>query len=250
MIHRVRELTVQGASDTNTQLDRDIIALEIFQLTAEILQTEEQVEFNEMKILDTRAANPHSLNGLVLQVGANVGQTMEFDMDLAALTNIPGGYNFNAQSLLFITASMLNHAGLALQGARGDNHIAETSFNYSGDDSPAGLTYTTGNDLNGGITGKSQTGWISFMLGNVDAALNNISAVRANLGAFQNRLEFKVQNLDNSAENIAASESRIRDADMAKEMTRFTKFNILTQASTAMMAHANALPQNVLQLLQ
>lgn len=80
-------------------------------------------------------------------------------------------------------------------------------------------------------------------------AINSLSMMRASLGAIQNRLEFKIQNLDNSAENLAAAESRIRDADMAKMMTEFTKNNILFQASTAMLAQANALPQGVLQLL-
>jgi len=79
--------------------------------------------------------------------------------------------------------------------------------------------------------------------------INELSIFRATLGAVQNRLEFKIQNLDNSAENLAAAESRIRDADMAKMMTEFTKNNILFQASTAMLAQANALPQGVLQLL-
>jgi len=83
----------------------------------------------------------------------------------------------------------------------------------------------------------------------VTVALNNVSMERANLGAYQNRLEYKIRALDNAAENIAAAESRIRDADMAKMMTEFTKNNILFQASTAMLAQANALPQGVLQLL-
>ena len=79
--------------------------------------------------------------------------------------------------------------------------------------------------------------------------INNLSTNRATLGAIQNRLEFKIQNLDNSAENLAAAESRIRDVDMAKMMTEFTKNSILFQASTAMLAQANAIPQSVLQLL-
>ena len=83
----------------------------------------------------------------------------------------------------------------------------------------------------------------------ITAALNQVSEMRAQLGAYQNRLDFKIQNLDNAAENIAAAESRIRDVDMAREMTQFTKNNILFQASTAMLAQANALPQGVLQLL-
>jgi len=79
--------------------------------------------------------------------------------------------------------------------------------------------------------------------------INSLSTTRAQLGAIQNRLEFKIQNLDNSAENLQAAESRIRDVDMAKMMTEFTKNNILFQASTAMLAQANAVPQSVLQLI-
>jgi len=89
----------------------------------------------------------------------------------------------------------------------------------------------------------------AIAIGAMTESINKLSVNRATLGAIQNRLEFKIQNLDNSAENLAAAESRIRDTDMAKMMTEFTKNNILFQASTAMLAQANALPQGVLQLL-
>ena len=80
-------------------------------------------------------------------------------------------------------------------------------------------------------------------------AINKISDQRATLGAMQNRLDHKIANLKTTAENLTASESRIRDVDMAEEMTNFTKNNILSQAATAMLAQANSLPQNVLSLL-
>lgn len=83
----------------------------------------------------------------------------------------------------------------------------------------------------------------------VNDAINQVSTQRAALGALQNRLDHKIANLDTSAENLTAAESRIRDVDMAKEMTNFTKNNILFQASMAMLAQANAAPQGVLQLL-
>lgn len=81
-------------------------------------------------------------------------------------------------------------------------------------------------------------------------AINSVSHIRANIGALQNRLEHALQISDNSAENLSASESRIRDLDMAKEMIIFTKNNILSQASSAMIAQANQQPQSVLQLLK
>jgi flagellin len=83
----------------------------------------------------------------------------------------------------------------------------------------------------------------------IDKAIEDVSAQRSNLGAYQNRLEHTINNLGAAEENLTASESRIRDVDMAKEMMEFTKNNILTQAATAMLAQANMLPQGVLQLL-
>lgn len=84
----------------------------------------------------------------------------------------------------------------------------------------------------------------------VNDAIEQVSAERSKLGAFQNRLEHSIKNLDTSSENLQASESRIRDVDMAKEMMEFTKNNILSQAATAMLAQANQAPQGVLQLLR
>jgi flagellin len=84
----------------------------------------------------------------------------------------------------------------------------------------------------------------------INDAIESVSDERAKLGAVQNRLEHTIKNLDTSAENLQASESRIRDVDMAKEMMEFTKNNILQQAAQSMLAQANQAPQGVLQLLR
>lgn len=84
----------------------------------------------------------------------------------------------------------------------------------------------------------------------IDAAINQVSGTRADLGALQNRMEHTINSLGVASENLTAAESRIRDVDMAKEMMAFTKNQILSQASQAMLAQANTLPQGVLQLLQ
>ena len=81
-------------------------------------------------------------------------------------------------------------------------------------------------------------------------AINIVSSTRGDLGAIQNRLEHTINNLGVTTENMTAAESRIRDVDMADEMMSYTKNNILVQASQAMLAQANQLPQGVLQLLQ
>lgn len=84
----------------------------------------------------------------------------------------------------------------------------------------------------------------------INKAIEDVSAQRSKLGAFQNRLEHTINNLGTSSENLSAAESRIRDVDMAKEMMEFTKVTILSQAATAMLAQANQQPQGVLQLLR
>ena len=87
-------------------------------------------------------------------------------------------------------------------------------------------------------------------VGTLDSALRTISKQRADLGAYQNRLEYAVKGLDVGAENMQAAESRIRDADMASEMVDYTKNAILVQSATAMLAQANTKSQTVLQLLR
>ncbi|MGL4343723.1 MAG: flagellin, partial [Cellulosilyticaceae bacterium] len=84
----------------------------------------------------------------------------------------------------------------------------------------------------------------------LDKAVNSVSSQRSQLGAIQNRLEHTINNLGTSSENLTAAESRIRDVDMAKEMMNFTKNNVLNQAAQAMLAQANQLPNQVLQLLR
>jgi len=83
----------------------------------------------------------------------------------------------------------------------------------------------------------------------IDAAIAQVSDTRGKLGAFQNRFESTIANLQVTTENLSASESRIRDTDMALEMVSFTRHQILLQAGTAMLGQANALPQGILRLL-
>ena len=84
----------------------------------------------------------------------------------------------------------------------------------------------------------------------IDNAIDKVSTQRANLGAYQNRLEYTASNLTTASENLTSAESRIRDTDMAKEMMNFTKLNIMLQAGNSMLAQANQQPQNVLSLIR
>ena len=84
----------------------------------------------------------------------------------------------------------------------------------------------------------------------IDKAISTVSTQRSSLGAVQNRLEHTIKNLNNAAENTQAAEARIRDTDMAKEMSTFTKNNVLSQAAQAMISQANQIPNQALQLLR
>jgi len=123
-----------------------------------------------------------------------------------------------------------------------------------------GYTTDTKNDIN--IQGKDLKNAVSSiasftdnagaktLLGRVSTAIESISTMRSDFGAIQNRLEHTIDNLDNVVENVTAAESRIRDTDMADEMVKYSKNNILTQAGQSMLAQANQSTQGVLSLLQ
>ncbi|MFQ1000325.1 flagellin [Modestobacter sp. SSW1-42] len=116
---------------------------------------------------------------------------------------------------------------------------------------------TPGAGLGAGAAGSALSGGLAFDTAEnaqasvrmIDGFISQVSTARAGLGALQNRFEHTINNLNVSVENLAASESRIRDTDMAQEMTNFTRTQILTQAGTSMLAQANQAPQGILKLL-
>ena len=100
------------------------------------------------------------------------------------------------------------------------------------------------------VTGGAAGNGSELLKNNIDEAIKSVTTERSKLGAIQNRLEYTVKVDDNTAENMQAAESRIRDTDMADEMTRFSKESILQQAATSMLAQANQANQGVVSLLQ
>jgi len=132
--------------------------------------------------------------------------------------------------------------------------ISNISVDFEGeivvDGGTNGLDGSTSLDTEGegGIAVDSQ-GFADAAITTIDNAITQVSEQRGELGAVQNRLEHTVSNLEVASENLQAAESRIRDTDMAQEMTEFTTTQILEEAGTAMLAQANQAPQNVLQLL-
>jgi flagellin len=128
-------------------------------------------------------------------------------------------------------------------GANEGDTISVTRSDLTG---ASGVTSAVA-DVSGG-TGT--TNWDALDITEIDTAIKNVSSIRGDLGAAQNRLEHRLNNLATYQENLVASESRIRDVDMAAEMVSFTKLGILQQAGTSMLAQANQAPQGVLSLLR
>jgi flagellin len=155
------------------------------------------------------------------------------------INDIAGGTKFNGISLLNSSTSISFQVGA---GSADTISLDASSFNLTATGS--GTTAISGFATD--ATGFSGTS----VLGDIDNAITNVSKARSNLGAVQNRLEHRLNNLATYQENLVSSESRIRDVDMASEMTKFTKLQILQQAGTSMLAQANQAPQNVLSLLR
>jgi flagellin len=189
-----------------------------------------------MRDLTVQAANT---GGLSDEATANIQK--EVDQLAQELTRIADTTQFNGKKLLDGS-----YNGSFQVGANGGEQI---SVAITSGGTPAGLGAeglgVQGATADDGIDVKGATA-----LATIDTAIQTVSTARADLGAKQNRLEMTIKNLNVSVENLTASESRIRDTDMAAEMVSFTKSQILSQAGTAMLAQANQMGQGVLQLLR
>jgi flagellin len=153
------------------------------------------------------------------------------------ITSIRSKTQFNGIDLLDGTPATLNFQ----VGANDGEVVSVTTTDISaGSMAEVVLPATYGGDA----------AFAALTLADLDAAIAQVSTTRSQFGAVQNRLEHRLANLATYQENLTASESRIRDVDMAKEMTNFTKLNILQQAGTSMLAQANQAPQNILSLLR
>ena len=179
-------------------------------------RSEMQKEINQLRSEIDRIGKASKFNGISL---FKSGGSITLHVGESGSTN-----NQLAVTLAAMSAS--NIAGISLDGKPSANPINLRN-----------VTIETADGARGAIT-------------TVNNAIDYISSLRSTFGALQNRLEHTINNLNVQNENITASESRIRDVDMAKEMMAYTKNNILVQASQAMLAQANQVPQGVLQLLQ
>lgn len=213
ILGRMRDLSVQGANDSNNEDAREAITKEATQLGQELDRIIESTNFNGIKLLDNSAGT-----GLASATAT------------AGTINIQVGADGTGHNVISVA---LGNTRASLGDTAGDG---TTGLTASG---------TTVADFNVDSTFDAQATTVK-----IDTAITAISAQRAELGASQNRLESASKSIAVAKENLGASESRIRDTDMAAEMVKYTKTSILAQAGTAMLAQANQANQGVLQLLR
>ena len=204
--------------------------------TAEGALGEVHTMLNRMRDLAVQAANDTNDAAARTAIGAEITQLVAEVGRIGADTTFGGAAIFNQAALNFQVGS---------EGDSG-NAIVVSGVNLAIDD-VGGQDFTSGGgaqEIEVDTHANARTA-----IENIDAAIAGVSTARGTLGATQNRLESTVRNLQVTSENLQASESRIRDTDMAQEMVQFTKSQILQQAGTAMLGQANQIPQGVLQLL-
>ncbi|MCB0877708.1 MAG: flagellin FliC [Thermoleophilia bacterium] len=177
---------------------------------------------------------------------AKMAITTEVAQLSAEVARMITGANFNGVTLLDGST-----AGITLQVGPNQTASDQLFVDLSGLDLGS-ITSTAGNSINTMFTNfnTGTTGSMADVLADVDDFVNGISTARGTMGAVQNRLEHTVNALGIYQENLMAAESRVRDVDMASEMTQFTRLQILQQSGTAMLGQANMSTQAVLALLQ
>lgn len=190
---------------------------------------------NRLTDLATQAANGTLDDSQRQMLQDEAGQLM------SEIDRISQATNFNGKKLL--DGSLSSNGGDPLHLQIGEGAEAQNGIDVAVDDMASAALGLSGIDL------TSVDGALAA-LGDIRSAISAVSDTRGSLGSTQNRLEHTIQNLQVTNENLAAAESRIRDADMAKSFMDYTRHNILGQASTAMMAHSNIQSQQVLQLLK
>jgi len=193
IMQRMRELAVQGATETYSTDDLALMDTEYQQLEAEIQRIVDQTKWNKMELLDGSGGSGGA-GAFLIQVGSDNGQ--------------------------FMTVSI------------GNLDIAAGSLGCL-----SGLDVSSQANASAAIT-------------NIDGAFENLATIRADYGSYMNRLSHSLNNAEVFSANMSDANSRLLDTDYAKEMTEFAKAQIVRQAGMAMLSQANAIPNQVLQLLQ
>jgi len=285
ILQRMRVLAVQAANDGGLSTDaKGNIQSEVKQLQAELTRIADTTQFNGAKLLDGNYTGKFQVGANVGEtISVSIGSTMSADgLGVDAIDVTTAGVAGTVTEATFVTTGA-GYAAYTNIAALGEQTINGVTVDFAGvtDDTSlqaavagAGVTasYTPGTGaqmtftstsgdpttvITSSLTGTATAGSTTAVPSGADAAITaideaikTVSTTRADLGAVQNRFDHTIKNLNVAVENLSASESRIRDTDMASEMVNFTRAQILSQAGTAMLAQANQIPQSVLSLLR
>lgn len=242
MLQRMTTLATQAANGTYNSVARGNIQSEMDELIAEIDRVANNTDFNGIKPLSSK-------NGID---GSNAALTRPTKTDpngevhkLTFQIGPTGGETITMNGQTMTTSGIFTEAGWTADSKT-------PAVDENGNPVNAGLEATKGANNTKSVlhVGTTTTTYANRAISAIKTAIDSVSSYRAKLGAAQNRLEHTINNLEVTSENITAAESRIRDTDMADEITAYTKNNILLQAAQSMLSQANAAPQGVLSLLQ
>lgn len=290
MLQRLNELSVKASTGTLTEQDREIINNEAQQLKEEIDRISGEAEFNGQKILDGSFDLKGYTDNVDVKVAyygdevkagqyqvadLKIGTDKDGDLDSAkssvTITGL-GGQTVAGAKISGVDGNIATITGdngfeLKLEIRSGIKKDDVTAVNFkmelagfgamdtqigANEGQQLGIRIPRISCLNMGIESLDLTTaeGATKAIDQVDAAIKYVSEARSRIGAYQNRLEHTVSSLDITSENMTAAYSRIMDTDMAEEMTEYTTLQVLSQASTSMLAQANERPSQVLQLLQ
>ena len=216
---------IRGLDRASTNAQDGVSAVQ----TAEGALSEVHSMLQRMNELAVQAANGTNSTADVSAIASEVSQ---LKTEIGRIANTT---DFNGKYMLKTGGSATNIFVGYTSGSDNDISISAQDLNAVANTISASFTDAAG---------------AKTLLGQVSTAIENVSKMRSEFGAIQNRLEHTIDNLDNVVENVTAAESRIRDTDMADEMVKYSKNNILTQAGQSMLAQANQSTQGVLSLLQ
>jgi len=228
-IQRLRELSVQAANGTLQTEDRSYINKEATELISEIDRIAKQAQFNRLDLFHGDFADkPSETAGAATTTAATPAKPMYEG------GGIPLHIGANADQKITVFINDMSAGALGL--AKPNQAAVDKSSAGTGSDIESDMPLDTAENANKALL-------------KLDTALETVNKERTRMGAYQNRLDMAMKGISVASENLQASESRIRDTDMAKEMIDFVKLNILSQSGTSMLAQSNLRPQLVLRVL-
>ena len=263
MLGRMKELAVQAASGTYSDTDREALDLEFQELMIEIDRIARNTEWNGKKILAGNGVSTYTGAGkysVSIQVGDSANQSMDLSLkswipevawssvDETQLEGLFSMQNKNYLDRVLLSNGVEDTAyGKATLAVDGDNNNLQTADSATQTGGERYISLKSALSTVPGYTGQQVA---TVIIQQIDKAITAAAAERATYGAYINRLEYAQDNLMNVAQNTDASRSRIEDADYASETSELARTQIISQASTAMLAQANQSKQSVLALLQ